>query len=157
MTDIKLDRCRSVRRPDERSSGQALLETALTASLFTLLLVGVAEFGRLAFAAIEVSNAAGAGARYASQAGEAADQTGIQNAAANDAGNLTGLTTTSSHSCICSDGSSSTCSTGDCSSSHIEDTVTVNTQVSFDPLFHLPGLPKTFTLKGQAVEKCLHQ
>lgn len=155
MTAVNLDHRGSIRRPDESSSGQALIETALTVSLFVLLLWGVAEVGRLAFAAIEVANAASAGARYAAQAGEAGDATGIVNAAANDAGNLTGLTTTSSYSCICSDGSSSTCSNKDCSSSHIEESVTVNTQVSFDPLFHLPGLPRTFTLKGQAVEKCL--
>lgn len=151
MTEAKLERHRW-----SGDSGQALIETAVTVSLFTLLLLGVAEFGRLAFAAIEVSNAASAGARYAAQSGAAADTTGIVNAAANDASNLAGLTTTSSYSCICSDGSSSTCSNSDCSTSHIEETVTVNTQVSFDPLVHVPGLPKTFTLKGQAVEKCLH-
>ncbi len=155
MTEVNLDRRGSVSRPDELSSGQALIETALTVSLFALLLFGVAEFGRLAFAAIEVSNAASAGARYAAQAGAASDTTGIANAAANDAGNLTDLSTSSSYSCICSDGSSSTCSNSDCSTSHIEETVTVNTQVSFDPLIHLPGLPTTYTLKGKAVEKCL--
>ena len=150
MTEAKLQHHRW-----SGDSGQALIETAVTVSLYALLLLGVSEFGRLAFAAIEVANAASAGARYAATTGEAADSTGIANAAANDAGNLTGLTTTSSYSCICSDGSSSTCGNGDCSTSHIVETVTVNTQVSFDPLFHLPGLPKTFTLKGQAVEKCL--
>jgi Flp pilus assembly protein TadG len=121
----------------------------------TLILLGAAEFGRVAYAAVEVSNAARAGAAYAAQNGStASDTTGIATAAANDAANLTGLTTTSSHSCVCSDGTSSTCTAGDCSASHIEETVTVNTQVSFDPLIHLPGLPTAFTLKGQAVQKC---
>jgi Flp pilus assembly protein TadG len=137
-------------------AGQSLIEMALTSSLLILILLGVAEFGRVAYAAIEVSNAAKAGAAYGAQNGStASDQTGIATAAGNDAADLSGLTTTSSYSCVCSDGSSSTCGNTDCSTSHIEETVTVNTQVPFNPLIHLPGLPTTFTLKGQAVQKCL--
>lgn len=140
-----------------KSSGQALVETALTVPVLILLLLGVAELGRLAFAAIEVSNAARAGAAYAAQNGStASDTTGIATAASNDAANLTGLTTTSSISCICSDGTAASCTDNSaCSTSHIEESVTVNTQVSFSPMIHLPGLPTTFTLQGQAVQKCL--
>jgi Flp pilus assembly protein TadG len=141
---------------EEQTAGQSLIETALLASFFALLLVGIAELGRVAYAAIEVSNAARAGAAYGAQNGStASDTTGIATAAANDAANLTGLTTTSSYACICSDGTASTCTHGDCSTSHIEETLTVNTQVTFDPLIHLPGLPSTYTLKGKAVQKCL--
>jgi len=150
MTDPKLEHSWF------RSSGQALVETALTVPLLILLLVGVAELGRLAFAAIEVSNAARAGAAYGAQNGNtASDTNGIATAAANDAANLNGLSTTSSYSCICSDGSSSTCGNTDCPNSHIEEILTVNTQVSFNPMIHLPGLPTSFTLRGQAVQKCL--
>lgn len=140
-----------------RNSGQALVETAVTVPLLILLLVGVAELGRLAFAAIEVSNAARAGAAYGAQnGGTASDTTGIATAAANDAANLTSLSTTSSISCICSDGSAASCADNTaCPNSHIEETVTVNTQAAFDPMFHLPGLPTSFTLRGQAVQKCL--
>jgi putative Flp pilus-assembly TadE/G-like protein len=38
--------------------------------------------------------------------------------------------------------------------STIEQTLTVNTQVTIDPLIHLPGLPDTHTLKGQAIQTC---
>jgi Flp pilus assembly protein TadG len=138
------------------TSAQSLIETALLGSLFLVLLLGIVELGRLAYASIEVSNAAKAGAAYGSQNGStASDSTGISTAAANDAANLTGVTTTSSYSCVCSDGTASTCTHGDCSTSHIEETVTVNTQATFDPLIHLPGLPTTYTLKGKAVQKCL--
>jgi Flp pilus assembly protein TadG len=148
-------RSRLITRLHKETAGQSLIELALTVSVLTLILLGAAEFGRVAYAAVEVSNAARAGAAYAAQNGSTvSDTTGIATAAANDAANLTGLTTTSSHSCVCSDGTSSTCTAGDCSASHIEETVTVNTQVSFDPLIHLPGLPTAFTLKGQAVQKC---
>lgn len=138
-------------------SGQALIETALSLSLLVLLLLGAAEFGRLAYAAIEVANAARAGAAYATQnTGTASDGPGIQTAAQNDAPNLSGLTATSSISCICSDGSSASCTDNTaCSTSHVVETVTINTQASFDPLIHVPGLPATYTLRGQAVQKCL--
>ena len=50
---------------DER--GQALIETAVSVGLFIVLLLGAVEFGRLAFAAIEVTDAAEAVAQYATQ------------------------------------------------------------------------------------------
>lgn len=137
--------------------GQSLVETALTAPLLILLLVGVAELGQLAYAAIAVSNAARAGASYAAQSGATASDTiGIQAAAQNDAPSLSALNVTSAISCICSDGSSASCTdNAACPNSHIEETVTVNTSASFSPAFHLPGLPTSFTLQGQAVQKCM--
>lgn len=156
MTNKKLYRSGFVRQIRHANAGQSLVETAILVPLLTLILVGAAELGRVAYAAVEVSNAARAGAAYGAQnGGTASDTTGIANAAANDASNLTGLTTTSSHSCICSDGTASTCTNTDCPSSHIEETLTVNTSVTYNPLLHLPGLPTTFTLTGQAVQKCL--
>ena len=135
--------------------GQALVETALVLPILVTILIGAAEMARVAYAAIEVANAAHAGAQYGAQNGyTASETTGIATAASNDAANLTGMTTTSSYSCVCSDGTASTCQTSDCSSSHIEETLTVNTSVTYDPVIHLPGIPKTYTLKGQAIQKC---
>ena len=132
------------------------VEAALVTPLLITILVGGAELGRVAYAAIEVANAARAGAQYAAQSGySASDTTGISNAAANDAGNLTSLTTSSSYTCVCSDGSTSTCANTDCANSHIEQTVTVNTQATINPMFHIPGLPTTYTVKGKAVQKCV--
>jgi Flp pilus assembly protein TadG len=136
--------------------GQSLVEAALVTPLLITILVGGAELGRVAYAAIEVANAARAGAQYAAQSGySASDTTGISNAAANDAGNLTSLTTSSSYTCVCSDGSTSTCANTDCANSHIEQTVTVNTQATINPMFHIPGLPTPYTVKGKAVQKCV--
>jgi Flp pilus assembly protein TadG len=136
-------------------AGQALVETALIFPVLIALLIGAAEFACVAYAAIEVSNAARAGAQYGAQSGStASDTTGIATAASADAANLTGLTTASSYACACSDGSSSTCANTDCANSHIEETLTVNTQATFNPHIHLPGLPTTFTLKGKAIQKC---
>lgn len=140
---------------EAHESGSALVETAAVLPLLITILIGGAEFARVAYAAIEVANAARAGAQYGAQNGfTASDSTGIANAAAADAANLPGLATTSSYTCICSDGSSSTCQPTDCANSKIEQTLTVNTQATVDPLIHLPGLPTTYTLKGQAIQKC---
>ena len=137
-------------------AGHSLVEAALILPLLTVILVGGGELARVAYAAIEVSNAAHAGAQYGAQnGGTASDATGIATAAASDAANLTTLTTTSSFSCICSDGSASTCAPGDCQNSHTEETVTVNTQATINPVFHIKGLPTTYTVKGQAIQKCL--
>jgi Flp pilus assembly protein TadG len=138
------------------TKGQALVEVALTAPLLILLLLGAAELGQVAFAAIEVANAASAGVQYGAQTTiTASDKTGIQTAASDDASNLTGLTATSSFTCICSNGSTSTCLPTDCSTSNIEEILTVKTQASVTPLIHLPGLPRPFTLRGQAVQKVI--
>lgn len=136
--------------------GQGLVETAVALSLFSLILLGVAEMGQVAYTSIEVSNAAKAGVQYGAQSGYTApDSTGIQNAAAAEAPNLSGLIATPSTSCICSNGSPSSCGNGDCSTSHIEEILTVNTQYTLTPMIRLPALPSSFTLRGQAVQKVL--
>lgn len=137
-------------------SGQSLVETAVIVPILTLLLVGAAELARVAYAAIEVSSAARAGVQYGAQSGmTASDTTGIASAAQMEAANVSGLITNSSSSCECSDGTASTCANSDCANSHIEQTLTVTTEATVDPVIHLPGLPKTYKLRGQAVQKCL--
>jgi Flp pilus assembly protein TadG len=144
-----------IARAQKDEAGQALVETALVFPILITLLLGTAELARVAYAAIEVANAARAGAQYGAQSGfTASDTTGIATAAANDAANLTGLSTTSSYACACSDGSASTCQPTDCTNSRIEQTLTVNTQVTIDPIIHVHGLPTTYTLKGQAIQQC---
>lgn len=132
-------------------AGQALVELALMFPLFILMLVGAAEFGRLAFAGIEVSNAARAGVQYGAQSTVmASDNAGMQQAAVQDAANLAGLTATASHFCACSNGGGSTCEPTDCAGARIIEYVEVHTSATIDPLFYYPGLPKKFTLQGQA-------
>jgi Flp pilus assembly protein TadG len=146
------DACRSICS----EQGGALVETAVTMPILFLLLLGAAEFALVEYKAIEVSNAANAAAQYGTSSPiSAADTTGIQLAATNDATNVALGTTQVSISCICSNGSASTCAAGDCSSSHIEQILTVQTQASYTPPIHLPGLPMTFALQGLAVRKVL--
>jgi Flp pilus assembly protein TadG len=143
------------------NTGQSLVELALMFPIFIILLIGAAEFGRLAYAAIEVSNAARAGASYGSLSRyRAADLSDIELAATQDAGNLTGVTATATDFCACSTGGTITCLTAltTCPSpARVIAYVQVNTSASFDPLFHLPGLPTTFPLAGQAIMRVADQ
>src|ERR1700736_118028 len=79
------------RRP--RESGNSLIELALTVTFLMLVVLGTVDFARLFYAAIEVNDAARAGAQYGSQSVvTAADSTGMVNAAKANATNLTGVT-----------------------------------------------------------------
>jgi Flp pilus assembly protein TadG len=135
--------------------GQAFVELALVMPIFVVLLVGAAEFGRLAYIGIEVSNAARAGVAYGAQNHiTASDTLGMTTAAKNDGSNVTILSATASHFCQCSGAGSSTCSSGDCATptgNRILEFVQVNTTAGVDALFYVPGLPHTYTLTGQAI------
>jgi Flp pilus assembly protein TadG len=140
----------------ESDSGSALIELGLSVPLFAGLLLGSVELARTVYASIEVANAAKAAVQYGVQTSvTATDTTGIKLAAANEAYDLSGLSTTVSTSCVCSDGSASTCLNTDCSSSQIEQVLSVRTQVSIDPLIHAPGLPTSYTMTGRAIQKVL--
>ena len=90
--------------------GGAFVELALVVPIFGLLLVGAAEFGRLAYADIEVSNAARAGVAYGAQNhATASDTSGMQTAATQDAPDVTSIAATASTFCTCSDGTVVTC------------------------------------------------
>ena len=151
-----LRQCR--RRSSRRASltdGQSLVEFALTMPLFILILVGTAELARFAWAAIEVANAARAGAQYGAQSHiTAADTAGIQAQALSDGANLSGLTATSSQSCTCSTAPTTTiaCTLTACPSpATLLVFVQVNTSAQVTPIINYPGLPTPFTVTGQAI------
>lgn len=140
-------------------SGQALIETAITVSMLMILLIGAAEIGRIAWAAIQVTTASKAAVQYGDQGRQyAADTKGIQIAGAAAAPGLPNLNVTPVVSCVCGNSSAAvSCTNSVCPSngSFIEVLLTVNTSTTFDPLIHLPGLPKTFTIQHQAIQKIL--
>jgi Flp pilus assembly protein TadG len=168
MANLKLKFKDLIDKLRRRDAGQALLEIALTLPVLAALLVGAAELARVAYVAIEVSNAAKAAVAYGAQSPTTvSDTTGIQNAAILDAGNIT-LTTsdvTVSTAGVCSSGAActgagSTCTNQDCQTNpgdHIETVLRVTTSYNFSPVIHLPGLPASFTLHGSAVQTCLPQ
>lgn len=153
-----------------RESGQALVEVAIVAPVFFLMLMGSAELARIAYMAIEVANAARAAAQYASQnAGTMSDNqnnnsssNGLLTAAQTDGYNVnlaSGLTATAAIGYTCSDGSSATTSSTalpSCASGAVAlPYVTVTSTAVFNPLIHIPGLPSSLTLSSQATETCV--
>jgi Flp pilus assembly protein TadG len=147
------------------NAGQAFVELALVLPIFLLLLVGAVEVGRLAFASIEVSNAARAAVAYAAQSHiTASDTTNIQLAATSDAQEVTSMTTPNvvvSESCSCESTAGVMTTPGSCtgistavgscpSPSRIVLFVQVTTSASVSTLFHFPGIPSTVTLRGYA-------
>ena len=146
-----------MRQPTIRSdAGQALVELALVLPVFILLLVGAVEVGRLAYASIEVSNAARAGVAYGSQNHTtASDTVNIQLAATKEAPNITSLQTpVVTQVCSCSNGTSITCAnagTTCVSPAHIIEYVQVKTSAPVNTLFHFPGIGSTVTFRGYAI------
>ena len=140
--------------------GGALVEAWLTLPVLLLLVLGAVEFSRVAYTSLEVVSAAKAGVAYGAQnGGTTGDTAGITMAATTDAANITGLTVSSiSSAYACSDGSTIDTSkpiNTQCANSHIIQTLTVATQARIDPMIHVPGLPTTYTIKGQATQTCL--
>lgn len=151
------------------SRGAALVELAVTAPFFLLILMGAFELGRLAYYAIEVENAARTGATYgAVNVGNSTSPNIIQ-AAKDDAPNLT-LAVTKGTGCVCETLTTSTgaetfnpssgtaaCTPAffaSCSSENSTSIdnplgyVTVSTQATVNVLFHIPALPNSYTLHG---------
>ncbi|SRR6266568_9160261 len=156
MKNSKLSFSAIFRAFHRSETGGALVETALTLPVLVTLLLGSVEFARVAYASIEVANAAKAAVSYGAQTiTTEADTTGIQTVAANDASDLTGLTTTASTSFICSDNSASTGLNTDCTGSQIETILTVTTSASYSPIVSIPGFRGPYTLTGRAVQKVL--
>ena len=135
-----------------KESGHAFVELALMLPLFSMIIIGAAEFSQLTYAFNEVSNAAHAGVQFGAQNHVTArDTSAMQLAATNDGLNVTNLKATATNFCVCSNGAAITCANAAtaCSARTIL-YVQVNTSVLMDPLFYLPGLPKTYTLHAQA-------
>jgi Flp pilus assembly protein TadG len=143
------------RRSADKEGGSALVELALLIPLFGVMLVSAAEFGRLAYADIEVSNAARAGVAYGSQNhATASDTSGMQTAATQDAPDVTSISAIATSFCNCSDGTAITCANPlKCVSpaAHVIEYVKVNTTAAVTTAFHYPGMPTSYTLNGQAI------
>ena len=152
-------------RPRSFAKGQSAVELAVVVPVLALLLVVVADFARVFFVSISVNNAARAGAQYGSQKPtNAADPTGMQNAAALDFGcvasggvacpNMTNWSTPTTLHCTCANppGAVTACASSYCTNAPpTAEYVTVNTQATYNTLLSYPGVPSSFTLTGQAI------
>jgi Flp pilus assembly protein TadG len=138
-------------------SASSLVEMAIMLPVFILLAMGAAEFGTLAFYSIEVSNAARAGLAYGAQSpATAANTSGIQTAAQDDAPDVTRIATlavTPTVACSCTSGTTITCTNAaaNCTSpDRIIQTLHVATSATMTPFFHAEGMPASYTLTGSA-------
>jgi Flp pilus assembly protein TadG len=142
--------------------GSALVETALTFPVFVAMILGAMQLGVMALGAIEVTNAARAGAQFAAMNGGGYnDPNGVKAAAQSDAGELTIISAPVSSSCICSDGSGACGSSSgvySCNTGKTVVTITVTTTAQYPSLFKIPGLfsNNTFTLQGSAQQQVLN-
>src|SRR5271170_4408310 len=120
--------------------GSSLVELAFFLPLLLLLLMGVADFGRAYYLAIEVAGAAHAGAVYGAQ--NITDTTGMQNAAKLNSPDVSGLVATGSWGCECSDGTSvsASCVTIPACSVNLVYYAKVTTTVTYHPIVPWQGL-----------------
>jgi Flp pilus assembly protein TadG len=143
-------------RTDKR--GTSLLELALVLPVLTLVLVGAIDLGRVFYATAEVANAAHAGAEYGARTVSlATDTAGMKQVAANDAVDVSGITTTASSSCSCTSIQGSGLSVACPSAASICGSnspflvyVTVTTSKSLVPMFPWPKVPNPITVSASA-------
>lgn len=154
-----------------QESGSAIVELAFSLPMFLILILGTAEIANIAWASVQLNNAAHAAAQYGSLSrANAADpvdsQTGqgiLETAAQREAPSLSiTFPTPPVTNCSCIDPSSGSATTPvACTATFITDTsctspkvvlasIQVNVQASVAPLVHYPGLPASYTLNGQA-------
>lgn len=152
--------------------GSALVELALTLPLLSLIMIGGIELGRVAYFAIELTNAARAGAALGAQnPAEPGYTSAIEDAAQADAPDIT-LTwnTAPAVACTCEtiyDSSTqaptySPSKPGSCAAvttcasvsstqfSQVVEYIVVQPQATVKTIFKYPGIPTSFTLNGSA-------
>lgn len=155
--------------------GSALVELYFAGFLMATMILGAAELGRIAWASIEVTNAAHAGIEYATSSHKAASDFvntngtytgGIVTAALADAdtfgGNSSIAVTSISAACTCANSSytPTSCSDNTTCQSHntsMIENITVQTTGTYYPIIRWPGGPTQVTLYGQATQKVSNQ
>jgi Flp pilus assembly protein TadG len=163
MTSRKLTLHGWRRRIPHNDAGSALVELALSLPILILLLLGGVEFGRFAYLAVELTNAAKAAAQYDAQNSiTGADVTGMQLVASQDAPEVTaqctGFTTTvgaTSCACVVGGSSSSAACGSTCAGGYIVQNLNINTSANCAPIFYPSGFGGTLTLTGHAVQEGL--
>ena len=146
---IKRDRAHSLRHAKtlmKGDAGSSLIELALVIPVLLVLLVGAFDFGRAYYIALEVQAAAHAGAVYGIQ--HIGDVDGIESAAEAASGNLSGLATSSTYGCECSDGTKASdhCAvTPTCTYNYVT-YVDATTTTSYSPVFRYPGIASSISI-----------
>ncbi len=136
--------------------GAAVIEFALLAPVLLLMVVGAIDFGTFIHQKMQLQSAARAGVQFAAQSNATiSDTAGIVNAAANASElDFTGVTTTTTQFCSCSDGVESAADTfggcsGSCAGGELPGLyVRVNVTGQFTPLFPIRGISDLASSSG---------
>jgi Flp pilus assembly protein TadG len=141
-------------KPHRRTAGAAMVELVVIAPLLLLVLLGLIQAGGAGDFAIVIANAARAGVQYGAQNHTtAADATGMQTAATNDA-DTAGVSAVGSYFCQCEDLTASTCGlAGACSTNHqnlFVQVVVTGTMASLVNYSLLPAGLRTITITRTA-------
>lgn len=142
--------------PQRSEVGAALVELAVTLPLLVLVLVGTIDFARVFYAAIELTNAARAGAQYgAASVAKSNDDPGMQSTAIAAAPNISSVSATSTRTCECTPDSGSTFTGVLCpdtcpAGQHLVVSVTVTATRTFTTITLFPGIPGSIPLVRSA-------
>jgi Flp pilus assembly protein TadG len=135
-----------------KRGGNSMIEAGLALPLVFLLLIGVADFGRVFYTAVKVTNAAYAGALAGSRVVANATNTAlIRNAALNDAPEVTGMGVTSERTCRCANGEAVACSGSCASGGNVRTYLAVTTQKTFRTLAPYPKVPREVPITATTV------
>ena len=123
--------------------GQSLVEAAIAVPVLLLIVIGIIDIGSYAYTGIEIASGARAGVLYGSHdPGTEASRDGMDaHALANSPDVKPSPSATATAFCVCADGTASSCSSGDCTSSHRLDYVQVTESVQVSPAIPFPGIP----------------
>lgn len=132
--------------------GSAAVELAIILPVLVLIVIGVADLGRVYLTRMTVSNAARAGAQYGSQStATSADTVGMNAAAKQDALESAPIAVTSRSFCRCAGGEIGDCTTGDCGAYGLYRLyVEVTASKTVNLVFNYPGLPSSVALSRKA-------
>lgn len=142
--------------------GAALVELALALPLLVVVIVGTADFARVFYMAMELQNAARAGAQYGAQSTSAAgDISGMKSKAVAAAFNINPVSPFATRGCWCATntdpGSLLDCTPPTAPPScgggeHLVISVTVTAASTFSIIagYPLPGIPRSFSVRRSA-------
>jgi Flp pilus assembly protein TadG len=131
--------------------GAALVEMAVVTPLLIVLMVGVVDMARTFYMALELTNAARAGAQAGSKTASgfsSADVQAAAEAASPQIAPYTVATPTQSCFCINASGASTahSCTTACPTTEYLAVYVTVTASKQFQTVMHFPGIPDTLDL-----------
>ena len=138
----------------QRRAGNSAVELAISFSVLGMLALGIADFGRIYYASIELANAATAGALYGVfTVGRSGNIDAMRTAALAEAADLTGVTVTPARYCQCPSGTTNDCSNLNACGAGVKMRyyVKVTTQKTYNTMAKFPKMPNSVNLRRTVV------